>query len=236
MRIGKSGAWPSLVCTLSPSHNQPKDCDGLWLPFYYIIDMSVGCTVHWKDLFDNVDKDKVVLNSCPGRWDGVLQTRETQVRCVHLYQLIIYPLLICINKKIPSPAPPHCNRCQPSATLIPRKKSCCPPKTPPPPPMGSSESSPPPKGSSESSPPPKGFLTSAPPLGLRGSLILLLSGNVVAKALPVVLSDQPGEIRVDQVLRLGFCLSLLHLHTCAPSQKSSFLSPWYRLKALRLKV
>ena len=48
--------------------------------------MPVGCkhTLHWKDLFDNVDKDEVVLNSCPGGWHRILQAREAKVRGVHL--------------------------------------------------------------------------------------------------------------------------------------------------------
>jgi len=48
-------------------------------------------------LFDNVDKDKVVLNSCPGRWDGVLQTRETQVRCVH--PRLLLPTAIAASRR-----------------------------------------------------------------------------------------------------------------------------------------
>ena len=46
--------------------------------------MQADCNPIWKDLFDNVDKDEVVLNSCPRRWDRILQARETKVRGVHL--------------------------------------------------------------------------------------------------------------------------------------------------------
>ena len=49
--------------------------------------MHENCSRIWKDLFDNIDKDKVVLNSRPGRRDRILQSRETKVRGVHLVEV-----------------------------------------------------------------------------------------------------------------------------------------------------
>ena len=171
--------------------------------------MPVGCkhTLHRRDLFDNVDKDEVVLNSCPGRWDRILQPRETQVRGVHLHQWI-FTSFDNLQKKIPWSAPLRCNHWQPSATLVPTRRSCCPPKTLPPPPTGSSRST-----------------MMAPPLGLRGSLILLLSGTVVAKAPPVVLPDQPGGIHEDQVLRLRFSYFFCTCTLVLRLRKAPFFRP-----------
>ena len=60
--------------------------------------MQANCSRIWKDLFDNIDKDEVVLNSCPGWWDGVIQPREIKVRGVHLHIPVVWtthPFIIC---------------------------------------------------------------------------------------------------------------------------------------------
>ena len=103
--------------------------------------MQAHCSRVWPDLFDNVDKDKVIFNRCPGGGHRILQAREAKVRGVHLSVSTVHPsVIICSSRRYASNAPwlapPRCNRCQLPAThnSALRRRSCCPPRTLPPPP------------------------------------------------------------------------------------------------------
>ena len=61
--------------------------------------MQAHCSRVWPDLFDNVDKNKVIFNRCPGGRHRILQAREAKVRGVHLSVSTIYPSVFHLQQK-----------------------------------------------------------------------------------------------------------------------------------------